>query len=141
LKRAQIFVGDVNAALNLKLGGMERLTTFADYRVPQILRHWGILEYAPGPTGLGAKVDRQVELDSGSCDEISIRAATVVGVEELVKLLNERETDAGAGAGADANNKTVFTDVTVDWYLWQVGERMHQEGVMKPFHKVRTHFY
>mmetsp|Transcript_51553 Transcript_51553/g.57583 ORF Transcript_51553/g.57583 Transcript_51553/m.57583 type:complete len:108 (-) Transcript_51553:342-665(-) len=41
----------------------------------------------------------------------------------------------------NVNNRYEYTDVTVDWYLWQVGERMHQDGLMKPFHKVRTYFY
>lgn len=132
LKRAQIFVGDINAALDLKLQGMERLTTFADYRVPQILRHWGVLEYSDG---LASKVDNQIELYSGSFDEISIRAATVVAVEELVKELNKKQKEC------KEFGRTRFTDVTVDWYLWQMGERMHQEGKMMPFHKVRTHYY
>jgi len=125
LKRAQIFVGDVNAALNLELRRMDKLTTFADYRVPQILRHKGALEYAPC---LASRVDQYREIQRNSNDEISIRAATVVAVEKLVGFLNQKTSDA-------------FTDVTVDWYLWQVGERMNQEGTMKPFHRVRTQFY
>jgi len=133
LKRAQIFVGDINAALRLNLEGMNSLTTFADYRVPQILRHRGILKYSQG---LATKVDLGIELENGCTDEASIRASTVVAVEELVKLLNEGKSDHDGGASVDR-----FTDVTVDWYLWQVGERMNQEGIMKPFHKVRTHFY
>ena len=117
-----------NAALKLNLQGMDRLTTFADYRVPQILRHKGILEYSPD---LASRVDRQQEIEKGSFDEISIRASTVVAVEELVKFLNQ----------SPKTKDNSFTDVTVDWYLWQVGERMHQEGMMKPFHRVRTQFY
>jgi hypothetical protein len=132
LKRAQIFVGDVNAALKLGMDGMEELTTFADYRVPQILRHFDILEYSPA---LAEIVDSQKELAMGSSDEISIRAATVTAVEDLVTFLNE------GSSGNPTNNGERFTAVTVDWYLWQVGERMHQAGLMKPFHKVRTHFY
>jgi hypothetical protein len=141
LKRAQIFVGDINAALGLDLEGMERLTTFADYRVPQILRHWGVLEYS---TCLASRVDEKIELERGSCDEISIRASTVVAVEELVGALNQNQTtdeNDQSGGSKGTNTTDAFTDVTVDWYLWQVGERMHQEGIMKPFHKVRTHFY
>lgn len=130
LKRAQIYVGDVNAALKLRLEGLERLTTFADYRVPQILRHFQILEYSPK---LSTAVDSGEEIIMGSAEEISIRAGTVVGVEELVKVLNSDDKAAGAGEP--------FNDVNVDWYLWQVGERMHQDGLLKPFHKVRTHFY
>jgi hypothetical protein len=108
------------------------LTTFADYRVPQILRHFDILEYSPA---LAEIVDSQKELAMGSSDEISIRAATVTAVEDLVTFLNE------GSSGNPTNNGERFTAVTVDWYLWQVGERMHQAGLMKPFHKVRTHFY
>ena len=130
LKRAQIFVGDINAALNLNLGGLEELTTFADYRVPQILRHFQILEYSPT---LSNVVDSGEEIGMGSPDEVSIRAGTVVGVEELVKELNADENASSFG--------TPFNDVNVDWYLWQVAERMNQDGVLKPFHKVRTHFY
>lgn len=133
MKRAQIFVGDVNAALKLGLSGMEKLTTFADYRVPQILRHKGALVYSQG---LASRVDERTELPKGSCDEVSIRAATVVAVEELVAMLNKSNNINDA-----ATTDEPFTDVTVDWYLWQVGERMNQEGSMKPFHKVRTHFY
>jgi hypothetical protein len=127
LKRAQIFVGDVNAALNLDLKGMEKLTTFADYRVPQILRHFGILKYSPA---LEKIVDAGQEIKMGSTEELSIRAGTVTAVEELVEYLHEK-----------LEGEKQFTAVTVDWYLWQVGERMHQEGLLKPFHKVRTQFY
>ncbi|KAL3930834.1 MAG: hypothetical protein SGBAC_011593 [Bacillariaceae sp.] len=127
LKRAQIFVGDINAALNLNLKNMEKLTTFADYRVPQILRHFDILQYQHH---LEIIVDEGKEIAVGSKDELSIRAATVVAVENIVAHLN----DVSKG-------EEPFTAVTVDWYLWQVGEKMHQEGLLQPFHKVRTQFY
>jgi hypothetical protein len=132
LKRAQIFVGDVNAALKLRLTGMEQLTTFADYRVPQILRYFDCIKYSPK---LSAMVDSGEELALGSTEEISIRAATVTAVEELVMFLNSDEASSSSSVGE------AFTDVTVDWYLWQVGERMHREKLLKPFHKVRTQFY
>ncbi|CAJ1958468.1 unnamed protein product [Cylindrotheca closterium] len=127
LKRAQIFVGDINAALNLNLKNMDKLTTFADYRVPQILRHFDILKYQPH---LETIVDEGSEIPVRSKDELSIRAATVVAVENLVEHLNDR-----------SKGEEPFTAVTVDWYLWQVGEKMHQDGLLKPFHKVRTQFY
>lgn len=131
LKRAQIFVGDVNAGLKLNLKNLEHLTTFADYRVPQILRHFEILEYSPE---LSTIVDSNTEIPMESPNEISIRAATVVGVEELVKHLNAEDITSSGPSNQ-------FNDVNVDWYLWQVGEKMHHDGLLKPFHKVRTHFY
>ena len=106
LKRAQIFVGDINAALQLNLNGMDQITTFADYRVPQILRHWNVLEYSPT---LANKVDSKIEIDAGSTEEISIRAGTVVAVEELVKVLNQLQTNTTKDEN-NSLNKTTTTD-------------------------------
>ena len=143
LKRAQIFVGDINAALDLNLEGMDQLTTFADYRVPQILRHYEVIEYN---SSLSSMVDTGKEILKDSTEELSIRAATVIAVEELVDFLNSM--DSNSNNNNKTNNKvgneekeSSFTAVNVDWYLWQVGERMHQEKLLKPFHKVRTQFY
>jgi hypothetical protein len=122
-KRAQIVVGDLDAALRLELEDMDQLTTFADYRVPQVLRHWGAIQYS---TDLAQKVDSQTELNAE--EELSIRAATVVCVDELVKIVNASEI----------NNMTA---VTIDWHLWQVGEQMNQQGELKPHHRVNTIFY
>jgi hypothetical protein len=154
LKRAQIFVGDINAALNLELLGMDELTTFADYRVPQILRHFDILEYAPA---LAIKVDSWEEIEVDSIEELSIRAGTVRAVEELVMYLNGKLEKGGDKPFTDVAGKLLvmpfvflfcisdipplFFCLPVDWYLWQVGERMNQESQLKPFHKVRTQFY
>lgn len=101
LKRAQICVGDWNAALELNLEDIDELTTFADYRVPQILRHHGWLTYSPA---LSESIDQEHEIERNSNEELSIRAATVVAVEELTRILNQR--------GGQWN------DVRVDWYLW-----------------------
>lgn len=126
LKRAQIAVADLNAALDLGLGGMDQLTTFADYRVPQLLRHMGVLEYGGD---LGQSVDQQQELARDGPEEVSIRAATVVAVDRLVEALNQ---------GAASKQ---YSAVTVDWYLWQHGEKLEQQGAMKPHHRVRTTCY
>mmetsp|Transcript_42461 Transcript_42461/g.102266 ORF Transcript_42461/g.102266 Transcript_42461/m.102266 type:complete len:280 (-) Transcript_42461:1348-2187(-) len=142
LKRAQILVGDWNAALQLDLNGIDRLTTFADYRVPQLLRTKLCLEYHP--TQLGNLVDSYIELKASSIEEISIRAATVVAVQKLVRALNDKKRNtnsSGSGDSGEDVESNSFTDVSVDWYLWQVGEKMNNEGMMKPFHRVRTHFY
>ena len=128
LKRAQILVGDLNAALELQLKDLDQLTTFADYRVPQLLRHVGVLEYS---TELATKVDSYQELEQNSEWELSIRAGTVVAVEELVDYLNSHSK----------SNSKEYTAVSIDWYLWQVGEKLHQQGQLQPFHRVRTHFY
>ena len=72
--------------LSLDLEGMEELTTFADYRVPQLLRHVGILSYN---RKLSEMVDSKVELTKSK--EVSIRAATVVAVDQLVASVQSNQ--------------------------------------------------
>jgi hypothetical protein len=135
LKRAQICVGDWNASLDLQLSDMDQLTTFADYRVPQLLRHWKILHYSDS---LAAAIDSGKELAVNSPEELSIRAATVTAVELLVHELNskqQQQNDKGSG------NKKPWTAVATDWFLWQAGEKLQAEGKMQPHHRVRTIYY
>lgn len=59
---------------------------FADYRVPQILRHLNILTYSEH---LGKLVDGNVEMAYSSGEEICIRAATVIAVEMIMAKIKE----------------------------------------------------
>jgi hypothetical protein len=130
-KRAQICVADLARMLpgegarahSLgRLRGLEHLTAFADYKVPQVLRNLGILEYAPA---LAARVDGLEELPAGGEEEVEIRAATVWACEavarELSAHLNSRVTSAG-----------------VDLWLWNEGQAL---GELQPYHRTRTVYY
>jgi hypothetical protein len=108
---------------------MDELTTFADYRVPQVLREYRILEYSDRLSG---KVDGECELEAGGADEVSIRAATVTAVEWIVQELRDRR-------GGEASSGKCWTAVETDWFLWQLGER--RRATMRPHHRVRTTFY
>lgn len=133
LKRAQICVGDWNAALQLNLSDQHVLTTFADYRVPQLLRHYNVLEHS---NELADKIDAMQEMPAGGDEECSIRAATVTAVEWIVEELNRTKND-----DQDDNPRQCWTAVETDWYLWQVGETMQQQNLLKPHHRVRTIYY
>lgn len=65
-KRAQIFIADVWGGFKGQgLGAfddIDALTMFADYRVPVVLKHMGILHYSDG---LQAKVDAKEVLPAG----------------------------------------------------------------------------
>lgn len=161
-KRAQIAVGDLKAALgtpakqhsakattqsraycNLAdFKDMDKLTTFPDYRVPQFLRHEGVLRYAPE---LGEhRIDKLVELRAGEEDEIYIRAATVVAVEMLVKEVNsllERSEKEEVRDIRDKNKVEYLNAVKIDWYLWQLGEKLENERKMSFHHRTRTIYY
>ncbi len=125
-KRAQILVTDLWGAFRGKDWGafdnIDQLTAFADYKLPQLLRTWSILRYAPA---LARKVDAQVELAAGSAEEIEIRAATLWAVEFLREELAARER--------------ALWSVQVDWILWNASQGKFQG--MKPYHRVRTVYY
>ena len=129
-KRAQILAADVWAACGRKSSGFggfadaDKLTCFADYRVPQLLRDMGVLVYSPE---LALVVDSLAELEPGSEFETDIRACTVAAVELL--------RDAAA-RGADGK---AFTAVEIGWMLWHKGEATL--GDLRPHHRTRTHLY
>eukprot|EP00986_Skeletonema_menzelii_P007249 scaffold2848_cov150-Skeletonema_menzelii.AAC.1 len=151
-KRAQIAVADVWAALGrcstssqkCHFTDMKLITTFPDYRVPQILRQVGALQYTPA---LAAKVDNQEELDEGGVDEVSIRAGTVVAVEEMVELVKKRLTDIAESDSSEESKENLYklledvSAVTIDWYLWQRGEKQDRLNLLGPHHRVRTTYY
>ncbi len=125
-KRAQILVTDIWGAFGGKDWGafnnIDQLTAFADYKLPQILRAWGILRYAPS---LARRVNAQIELAAGSAEEIEIRAATLWAIEFL------REEFGARGRA--------LWSVQVDWILWNASQSKF-EGI-KPYHRVRTIYY
>ncbi len=121
LKRAQIAAADLWGSGAFAFPDIDELTCFADYKLPQVLRHLGVLEYSDH---LRARIDSQVELDSGAPEEVEIRAGTVVAVEQL------RDHLSAAGRR--------LTATEVDWLLWSLSQ--HLAG-MPPHHRVRTVFY
>ena len=121
LKRAQIAAADLWGSGVIGFPDVDQLTCFPDYKLPQALRHLGALEYSDH---LARRVDDWVELDAGSPEEVEIRAATVVAVEEL------RDRLAAAGRH--------LTAVEVDWMLWDYSQGLYP---VRPYHRTRTVFY
>ena len=121
LKRAQILASDLDGAGVRSYADIAALTCFADYKLPQVLRHWGALIYADG---LAGRIDRLEPLRAGEPAEVEIRAATVVAVERLRESLGRR------GRRLDSRD--------VDWILWEASQ---DRDDMRPYHRVRTVFY
>ena len=121
LKRAQIAAADLWGSGAVAYPDVDQLTCFADYKLPQALRHLGALEYTDH---LARKIDDWVELEPGSPEEVEIRAGTVVAVEEL----RDRLEDSGRPLIA----------VEVDWLLWDYSQDLFP---VRPHHRVRTVFY
>lgn len=126
-KRGQILVGDLYGAFDQKQGetqikNVDRLTCFADYRIPQILRHKGVLVYSEN---LKKMIDGKIELIHGCPEEVEIRACMVHAVE----LMRDELRKAGVN----------WTAVEVDWLLWQVGEEMRHD--IPPHHRTLSIYY
>ena len=126
LKRAQICVADLYGAFGGKRWGaftdLDQLTIFADYKLPQVLRHHGVLEYAPE---LAQHIDNQELLQPGGEEEVELRAATIWACELL-----RREMSCLSGQ--------TITAVELDQLLWFLGQNAAE---MRPYHRSRTIYY
>ena len=124
-KRAQICVADLYGSFAGKSWGaftdIEQLTAFADYKLPQVLRHFGVLEYLPS---LAQRIDAQELLEAGSEEEVELRAATIWACELLRRAL--------------ARHGCIMTAAEIDLRLWLLGQN---SSAMRPYHRTRTIFY
>ncbi len=126
-KRAQILVSDLFGIYDGRgLGAfsdLDRLTAFADYKIPQVLREADVLVYE---ADLAAVVDARQELPPGDPREVEIRAGTVWGCELLRQTLAARRPDSSPRA------------FEVDWLLWSDAQGRE---IARPYHRTRTVFY
>ncbi len=124
-KRAQICVADLYGIFGGKSWGaftdINQLTAFADYKVPQVLRHLGVLEYEPA---LAERIDNQELLEAGSEEETEIRAATIWACELLRREMLHQDHP--------------ITAAEIDLRLWLLGQ---QSSEMRPYHRTRTIYY
>lgn len=125
-KRAQICVADLYGAFGGKRWGaftdLAKLTIFADYKLPQVLRHYRVLEYHPR---LAERVDDQELLAPGGEEEVELRAATIWACELLRREMSH------------ASGRTI-TAVEIDQLLWYLAQNT---SGMRPYHRTRTIYY
>ena len=125
-KRAQLNTDMLNHQLTKhgkkELTDLDKLTAFADYKVPQMLRKFGIITYTPKLT---EKIDTYTEISKGSREEIEIRATTIQAIEQIKEHLKPRLPDITAGQ--------------IDNYLWNKGQEKSPDD--KPYHRTETICY
>ncbi len=126
LKRAQILIGDLHGAFDGQgLGAfhdLDELTAFADYKVPQVLRRFGVLRYAPE---LEAALREQRLIPTNSRWELEIRAGTIWACELIRQSLAQRGVSLMA--------------MEIDWALWLTGQSLPPGS--EPYHRTPTIFY
>ncbi len=125
MKRAQICALDVSMAWQAQdlppLDGLDELTAFADYRVPQALRHLGILQLAPE---LAEDIEAERVIEANAEQEVEIRAATIHAVDRMRVAVEK------AGKKAPAWQ--------IDWYLWLLARG---DDITVNHHRTRTISY
>lgn len=125
-KRAQICCSDLVGASGGQAWGnltdVDKLTAFADYKVPQVLRQLGILVYTDT---LARTIAERRLIPAGSQPEVEIRAATIWGIEFLRRGLARRGVFLAA--------------YQLDWYVWELGQELPSDS--PPYHLTRTIYY
>lgn len=91
----------------------------ADYKIPQVLRELGILEYHEE---LAELVDHKKELTENSIYEVEIRANMIVAIDWIKKELNHS-----------------ITSIAINDLIWSLGKEKSKD--LLPYHLTRTMSY
>ena len=124
-KRAILLVGDLIlniSSINKSVKNDDDMTGCADYKIPQVLRHLGILEYSDD---LATLIDERQEIQHDSEMEVEIRANMLYAIELIKEKLHQN--------GIDMNS------VQIDNALWLLSK--NKEFKDKPHHLTKTIYY
>ncbi|KAJ8128793.1 hypothetical protein O1611_g4841 [Lasiodiplodia mahajangana] len=131
LKRAQILVADIWGCFNGESYGafrdIDKITMFADYRVPQILATLGCIGYSPP---LQALISRKETLESGSKYEMQLRACSIWCVELIRREIKRHNPEATVNA------------ILIDFFLYDTMKALEADGKESmPHHRTRSIWY
>lgn len=120
-KLAQLLVSDIlhirEIKENIKVD-YTHLVGCADYKIPQVLRGFNILEY---DNELSEMVDNEIEIEENSIYEVEIRANMIVAIDMIKERLND------------------IPSIEINDIIWSLGQ--DKSKVKKPYHRTRTMSY
>lgn len=117
-KLAQLLTSDILHIRELKEGikvNYSHLVGCADYKIPQVMRGLGILEYSSEVTDI---IDNQKEIKVNSKYEIEIRANMLVVIDLIKRKIGKK-----------------VSSIDINDYIWSQGKNKGIE--FKPYHKTR----
>ncbi|GAB6027484.1 hypothetical protein CHUAL_001738 [Chamberlinius hualienensis] len=133
-KRAQILVADIWACFEGKEEGhfddIETLTMFADYRIPQVLNFFKVLEYSPE---LIQRLQQESLFENQERDEVEIRGCSIWAVELLKDELRQLKESTVC--------PIPINSITVDFFLWEYRRKHAEIDSTVPYHRVRCIYY
>ncbi len=118
-KRAQLAALHLSHCIpSLNISG---LTALANYKIPNVLRQLGILEYNPA---LAERIKRKEEIVAGSEEEMEIRASMVIAIDTATKQVQARFPEA--------------TAIQLNDLFWHMGRTLPTDS---PHHRTKTIWY
>ncbi|RDL37330.1 Uncharacterized protein BP5553_04763 [Venustampulla echinocandica] len=131
LKRAQICVADIWAAFDGEGYGqfddIDKITIFADYRVPQILNALGCLWYSPR---LQSTIVQKRVIESGDSWELQLRGCTIWCAELIRREIMRKHPSAKINA------------ILIDFFLYDTMKDREASGDEEiPHHRTRSIWY
>ncbi|XP_076638382.1 queuosine 5'-phosphate N-glycosylase/hydrolase [Colletes latitarsis] len=137
-KKAQILIGDIWACFKGegigKFHDIDCITMFADYRVPQVLRHFNAIRY---DSLLLWRLTNDVELENGTDDEIEIRGCSI----EAVERVKDRMRHLLELCPVPGLQKTDINSIVIDHFLWDYRRKHATDVDYIPIHKTRCIYY
>jgi len=131
LKRAQIFVADLWAAFDGEGYGLfhdiDRITMFADYRIPQMLYALNCLSYSPP---LDSCIRTKQLIAPGHSWEVQLRGCSIWCVELIRRQIVRQHPEAQVNA------------ILIDFFLYDAMkelEKANEEQI--PHHRTRSIWY
>ncbi len=124
-KRAMLLVGDLLSnveEIKNNILNNDNMLACADYKIPQVLRHLGILEYSED---LKELIDNKKEVIHDSEEEIEIRAGMLYAIELIKKELEDKNIHLNSSE--------------IDNSLWLLSK--NPDFKEHPHHLTRTIYY
>lgn len=121
-KRAQLFTSDILNVRRKKENldvDLTHLQGCADYKIPQVMRCLGILEF---DEELSEMVDSETKIKENSEMEVEIRSNNLIVIDIIYKKLNKK-----------------VTKMNINDYIWTLGQ--DKAKINKPYHKTLTGKY
>lgn len=121
-KLAQLLTSDILHVIEFKENASvnySHLLGCADYKIPQVLRNFGILEYN---ADLEEIVNNKKEIQKDSNYEIEIRASTIIVIDIIKQKMHGK-----------------LCSIIINDYIWLMGQGNLNKSL--PYHLTRTNFY
>lgn len=137
-KRAQILIGDIWSCCKGQGYGefydIDYITIFSDYRIPQVLVSFDAMRYS---NPLLSKLQSDIELESGSPEEVEIRGCSIEVCERINKEVKRLITSYPNLNLKESDVNTIL----IDHFLWDYRRDHAEELESIPFHKTRCIYY